>query len=70
MAAIGPATSALEEIAASVAAGMVIGGFLAGLVVGWFLARRSAGLEHRVVMTGYLGGLVGLLALVNDLFGR
>jgi hypothetical protein len=68
MAAIGPTTALVEAVAASIGAGMVVGGFLAGVVAGWLMAKRGAELDHRVLMSGYLGGAVGLLALVNDWF--
>lgn len=66
MAAIGPTTTLLEAVAASIGAGMVVGGFVAGFVAGWLMAKRGAELDHRVLMSGYLGGVVGLLAFVND----
>jgi hypothetical protein len=69
VAAAGPATALLEATAAAIGSGMVIGGFLAGLVAGLLLRRRGAELDHPVLMCGYVGGIMGLLALTTDWIG-
>lgn len=66
LAAIGPATEVIEVGAAAVGSGMVLGGFFAGVVSGLALLRRGADLERSVVMLSYVGGLLGLLALMYD----
>jgi hypothetical protein len=69
LAQIGLFTSGLEVGATAVGAGIVLGGAsmgAIGLVLGW--SRREIG--DRALTDGYIGGLVGLLALVADLFIR
>jgi len=67
IAAAGPTTALLEATAAAIGSGVVIGGFFAGVVAGLLTSRRGAELDHRVLICGYVGGLVGLLALTSDL---
>jgi inner membrane protein involved in colicin E2 resistance len=56
LAATGPVTTFVESAAASVGAGMLLGGFLAGLfgvLFGWERSRR----DEAVVVAGSLAGL-------------
>lgn len=69
LAAIGPATEMLEVGAAAVASGMVLGAFFAGVVSGLVLLKRGAEFERSIVMPGYVGGLLGCLALIYDWAG-
>lgn len=66
IAAVGPATGLLEALAAAIGSGMVIGGFFAGIVAGWLMSRRGVDLDNRVLVCGYIGGALGVLALTSD----
>lgn len=66
MAGVGPLTSSLEAGATTIAAGVVVGGFLAsviGMVAGWSAAKDRAA----AVRAGHMGGGFALLFLVADL---
>jgi hypothetical protein len=66
LASIGPLTDILENTAAAVAAGMLLGGFatgLMGLVQAW--PRRA--IDHGVMQFGYYGGAGGLAILAVDM---
>jgi hypothetical protein len=66
---IGPLTTALEAVAASVGAGIVLGGVAIGafrLTRGWARER----IERRALTDGYLGGIVGAVAAVIDIVLR
>lgn len=68
-ASVGPATTLVEAVAASVGAGIVLGGFAmgaVGILTGW--SRRD--FEKRMLRDGYLGGIAGAVALVVDLVLR
>jgi hypothetical protein len=65
MAAAGPVTSLGEWAATSVAAGMLLGGFVAGAfatAAGWDPYRR----DGFAVSSGYLGGLAMAIALLGE----
>ena len=65
LAQIGPLTTMLEAVAASVGAGIVLGSVSIGatrLARGWALQR----IELRALTDGYLGG-VGAIAAVIDI---
>jgi hypothetical protein len=67
--AIGPSTAGIELLATAVGAGILLGGFLAGLfgsALGWPHDLRA----ERVLVIGYGGGAVGVLAVLFDLFFR
>jgi len=69
LAQIGPATSAFEAAATAVGAGVLLGGVAMGVVgmaSGW--PRRK--LAERSLTDGYLGGIVGTVALTVDLLIR
>lgn len=66
---IGPATTMVEVGAASVAAGIVLGGF-AGGGIGLLMQWPRSDLEARVLSDSYMGGFVGLAALAIDLAVR
>jgi hypothetical protein len=66
---IGPLTTALEAAAASVGAGVVLGGVAFGvgrLAAGWSRSR----IERRALIDGYLGGIFGAVVAVFDLIVR
>jgi hypothetical protein len=66
---IGFLTSVTEALAAAVGAGMLLGGFSAGsagVVFGW---GRSE-LDRRVLMCGYVGGIVAVLLAAIDIGWR
>ena len=60
---IGPASSVLETIAASVGAGLVLGGFVAG-VAGLLMGVRPT--RDQLSDAGYLGGLFALAIVLVD----
>lgn len=65
LAQIGPFTATLEAMAASVGAGVILGGVVLGsvrLAVGWPRWR----VERRALTDGYLGGLIGMAAAIVD----
>lgn len=69
LAEIGLITMVMEASATAIGAGVLLGGFLAGSVGsvrGW--PRRL--LDRRVLVFGYAGGAVGVLALLVDLVVR
>ncbi|HEX5928875.1 MAG TPA: hypothetical protein VFY48_05730 [Solirubrobacterales bacterium] len=66
---IGFFTNVMEALATAVGAGIVLGGFLAGAVgaiAGWPRVLR----DERVLITGYGGGIAGVVAAVIDLLVR
>lgn len=69
---IGPLTTALEAVATSVGAGVILGSVAIGavrLARGWSRER----IERRALTDGYLGGVVGAVAAVIDIalrYGR
>lgn len=69
MASVGPITSAVEGVATSVGAGILLGSFVVGTLgtmLAWDLRLR----ELWVVTAGYFGGLGVLGLAVLDLFLR
>ena len=69
LAQIGPFTAVLEAVAASVGAGIVLGGVAIGavrLARGWARER----IERHALTDGYLGGMVGAVAAVIDIVLR
>ena len=68
-ASIGVATAMVEIAAASVGAGMVLGGFVGG-GIGLLRQWPRPVLEARVLTDGYMGGFAGALALAFDLIVR
>lgn len=66
LASVGPATSALESLASSIGAGLVVGGFVGGLVSLLFGGQRSVS-EKEAVKGSYPGGGFGLLLLILDI---
>jgi hypothetical protein len=63
---IGPLTGLLEGAAATIAAGMLLGGFLTGLVglvKGW--PRRQ--FDWLVVQFGYGGGALSVAVMIADI---
>lgn len=69
LAQIGPLTTMLEAVAASVGAGIVLGSVSIGatrLARGW--ARQR--IERRALTDGYMGGMVGAIAAVIDIVLR
>ena len=66
LAAAGPITASVEAAAASIGAGMVLGGFLAGAlgsVFGW----RGSVRDEAMVVTSSLAGLATAVLLVIEL---
>lgn len=66
---IGPFTAMLEAMAASVGAGVILGGVSLGTVrfaAGWPRSR----IERRALTDGYLGGLCGAAMAVCDVLLR
>jgi hypothetical protein len=66
---IGPLTTVLEAVAASVGAGIVLGSVAIGavrLARGW--SREQ--IERRALTDGYLGGIIGAAAAVIDIILR
>lgn len=69
LAAAGPITASVEAAAASVGAGMVLGGFLAGLlgsVLGW---RGSVRDEAMVITSSIVGLVVAILLVAEAIIG-
>jgi hypothetical protein len=66
VASVGPATAALEAVASSIGAGLVVGGFSGG-ARGFFSNRSFDRLERGALKGSYLGGAVGLLAPSFDI---
>jgi hypothetical protein len=65
LAAAGPITASVEAAAASVGAGMVLGGFVAGLfgsIFGW----RGSVREEAMVITSSIVGLVMVILVVAE----
>lgn len=65
LAAAGPITASIEAAAASVGAGMVLGGFVAGLlgsVFGW----KGSARDEAIAITGSFAGLVVAVLLVVE----
>lgn len=63
--AVGPVTSLGEAAATSIAAGMLLGGFMAGIygtAAGW----ESRWRDDLAVGGGYVGGLVTAVVLVGE----
>lgn len=69
LAQIGPLTSSGEVVATAVGAGILLGSFLFGTIAFLRGASRRA-LERRVLPDGYVGGVVGVCAVVIDLVLR
>ena len=69
LAGIGALTSLAETVAASIGAGMLLGGFVAGSV-GTARGRGRARLDRDVVAAGYLGGNVVAVLAAIDLIAR
>jgi hypothetical protein len=66
---IGFATSVIEAVATSIAAGVVAGGFVAA--TGAMLGGRSRKeVESTSLRDGYIGGVAGLFCLLWDLLLR
>ena len=65
VASVGSATAALEALAASIGAGAIVGGFLAGLA-SFAVGRTLPKSEEEALRGSYLGGLIGLVALIID----
>jgi hypothetical protein len=66
VASVGPLTSLVEAVAASIGSGAVIGGFLGGIEGG--LSRRPrAESERRAVVGSYGGGVASLAFLAIDI---
>jgi hypothetical protein len=66
---IGGATTTLEAVAGAIGAGILVSSFaiaLLGISLGW---PRQV-LERRVFRNGYVGGLLGVAAVVLDLLTR
>jgi len=62
IAGVGPVTSGVEAIATSIAAGILLGGFVTGLV-GLLLSWEQGRSDRQVARGGYCGGLI--VALVG-----
>jgi hypothetical protein len=62
----GLATSIVETLAASIGAGLVVGGF-AGGVTGLVASRSLDQSERSALRSSYFGGAIGLLALGSDI---
>ncbi len=63
---VGPITALMESAAGAVGAGIILGALAAGLLglaLGW--PRRK--LETRIPRDGYVGGAVGVLAMLADI---
>jgi hypothetical protein len=65
-ASVGPTTAAVESIAASVAAGLLLGAFAVG-ALGTLCRWSAADRDRAAVHASYLGGLVTLVAIARDL---
>jgi hypothetical protein len=63
IAALGVASTAIETVATSVGAGIVLGGFLAGTAR---LLNPGRAAPEQVVEPGYMGGWIAFLAVVAD----
>jgi predicted GNAT superfamily acetyltransferase len=66
---IGLFTTAVETLATAVGGGIVLGGFLAGsvgMVAGWTSTLR----DQRILLTGYCGGMAGVVLVLIDLAVR
>ena len=68
-AAVGPVTSGVEMAATSIAAGILLGGFVTGLV-GLLLSWEQRRSDRRVARGGYLGGLIVALVAVAEAWLR
>ncbi len=66
LAQVGPLTAAFEAFATAVGAGMVIGGFVVGFY-GLCAGLTREGMQAEAVEGGYVGGIVGVLAVLVDL---
>ena len=69
LAQIGPFTDILEAFAGAVGAGIVLGGFAAG-IYGLVSRWKRGNSEELVLDAGYLGGVVGAVAVLLDLAMR
>jgi uncharacterized membrane protein YiaA len=65
MAGIGPVTSGVEALATSIAAGILLGGFVTGLV-GLLFSWEQGRSDRRVARGGYFGGLIVALVGVAE----
>lgn len=66
LAQIGPLTTVFEAAATAVGAGIVLGSFGSGLI-GLLLGDPKTAFEARVLRDGYIGGGVGILAILADI---
>jgi hypothetical protein len=66
LAEIGPFTTLMQNVAAGVGAGMLLGAFATG-VVGLASAWPRRHLERLVTRHGYAGGLGGILVMLADI---
>jgi hypothetical protein len=68
LASVGPGTSAVESIATSIGAGVLLGGFVVGALgtlLGWNPERR----DSMAVGAGYLGGTLVIAVAMADFMG-
>jgi hypothetical protein len=66
---IGPVTSLIEGVATAVGATMILGGFVVGLY-GVSRGRPRTMIEAAALDAAYIGGFVGVLAVVADIMIR
>jgi hypothetical protein len=69
LAAAGPITASVEAAAASVGAGMVLGGFVAGLMGSIFGWRRSVREEVMITASSAVGLAVAILLIAEAIMG-
>jgi len=69
LAAAGPITASVEAAAASVGAGMVLGGFVAGLMGSIFGWKRSVREEVMITASSAAGLVVAILLTVEAMMG-
>jgi hypothetical protein len=69
LAAAGPITAAVEAAAASVGAGMVLGGFVAGLMGSIFGWKRSVREEVMVTVSSGAGLVLAILLAAEVMMG-
>jgi len=68
-AAAGPITASVEAAAATVGAGMVLGGFVAGLLAAVFGWRGSVRDAAMAITTSFAGLVVAILLVVEAIIG-
>jgi hypothetical protein len=66
VASVGPLTGAVEAIAASLGAGLVIGAFVGGFEVGLLTGKRHKS-ERDAVTGSYIGGVISLVIPTIDM---